>query len=71
MTKIGMGKEYEKKEDLMQKTLGFLKTQDLQSDQDVMSTAKLFLHGQDAEEGDKELVLIALRGIPLFVLKNL
>lgn len=70
--KIGMGKDYEHKENLMQNTLQHLKSfvHELKTEQDLLSAAREFLHSQEAEEEDKEMVLIALRAIPLSVLKQ-
>ena len=69
--KISMGKDYQKKEDLMQNTLSHLKSMigDLHDHQELIFTAKEFMHEQGASPDEMDLVLIALRAIPIHVLK--
>lgn len=69
--KVSMGKEYQKKEELMQSTLSHLRSiaQELETQQDLMLAAREFLYLQNGEEADKEMIMMTLRAIPLSVLK--
>jgi hypothetical protein len=70
--KVSMGKEYQKKEQLMQMTLSHLRSiaAELETAQDMMLAAREFLFSQEANDSDKEMVMMTLRAIPLEVLKS-
>jgi hypothetical protein len=70
--KVSMGKEYQKKEQLMQTTLSHLRSiaAELETAQDMMLAAREFLFSQEANDSDKEMVMMTLRAIPLEVLKS-
>ena len=69
--KISMGKDYQHKEQMMQSTLAHIReiVHELETQQDLMLAAREFLFSLEGNEQDKEMVLMALRAIPLAVLK--